>query len=111
MALLLAGGQMASPDQINTLISAAVMSAERYYPAFQLVVYGVTVAPKMRFRSPLPRLTVARNNLPVIEDGEPHGHVGYCRARLGAIGLWQNGIGHARRLADRWVTRNIGLCA
>ena len=38
--LLLAGGQMASPDQINTLISAAVMSAERYYPAFQLVVYG-----------------------------------------------------------------------
>ena len=38
--LLLAGGQVASPDQINTLISAAVMSAERYYPAFQLVVYG-----------------------------------------------------------------------
>ncbi|MDU8928698.1 YbjN domain-containing protein [Alisedimentitalea sp. MJ-SS2] len=38
--LLLAGGQMASPDQINTLISAAVLSAERYYPAFQLVVWG-----------------------------------------------------------------------
>ncbi len=38
--LVLAGGQMASPDQINTLISAAVVSAERYYPAFQLVVYG-----------------------------------------------------------------------
>jgi len=38
--LLLAGGQMASPDQINTLISAAVISAERYYPAFQLVIYG-----------------------------------------------------------------------
>lgn len=38
--LLLAGGQMASPDQINTLISAAVLNAERYYPAFQLVVYG-----------------------------------------------------------------------
>lgn len=38
--LLLAGGQMASPDQINTLISAAVLTAERYYPAFQLVVYG-----------------------------------------------------------------------
>ncbi|UYV36296.1 YbjN domain-containing protein [Rhodobacteraceae bacterium D3-12] len=38
--LLLAGGQMASPDQINTLISAAVHNAERYYPAFQLVVYG-----------------------------------------------------------------------
>jgi hypothetical protein len=38
--LLLTGGQIASPDQINTLISAAVMSAERYYPAFQLVVWG-----------------------------------------------------------------------
>jgi hypothetical protein len=38
--LVLAGGQTASPDQINTLISAAVMSAERYYPAFQLVVWG-----------------------------------------------------------------------
>ena len=38
--LVLAGGQMANPDQINTLISAAVTSAERYYPALQLVVYG-----------------------------------------------------------------------
>lgn len=38
--LVLAGGQTASPDQINTLISTAVMSAERYYPAFQLVVWG-----------------------------------------------------------------------
>ncbi len=38
--LVLAGGQLASPDQINTLISAAVISAERYYPALQLVVYG-----------------------------------------------------------------------
>jgi hypothetical protein len=38
--LVLAGGQSASPDQINTLISAAVMSAERYYPAFQLVIWG-----------------------------------------------------------------------
>ena len=38
--LLLTGGQMASPDQLATLISAAVMSAERYYPAFQLVVWG-----------------------------------------------------------------------
>ena len=38
--LLLAGGQIASADQINTLIGAAVMSAERYYPAFQLVVWG-----------------------------------------------------------------------
>ena len=38
--LLLTGEQMASADQISTLISAAVLSAERYYPAFQLNVYG-----------------------------------------------------------------------
>ncbi len=38
--LVLAGGQVASPDQIDTLINAAVMSAERFYPAFQLVVWG-----------------------------------------------------------------------
>ena len=38
--LVLTGGQMASPEQIDTLISAAVMSAERYYPAFQLAVWG-----------------------------------------------------------------------
>ncbi|WP_136439895.1 YbjN domain-containing protein [Pacificoceanicola onchidii] len=35
--LVLAGGQIASPEQIDTLISAAVLSAERYYPAFQLM--------------------------------------------------------------------------
>ncbi|MGH1425850.1 MAG: YbjN domain-containing protein [Pseudooceanicola sp.] len=38
--LVLSGGQMASPEQIDTLISAAVMSAERYYPAFQLTAWG-----------------------------------------------------------------------
>ena len=38
--LVLTGGQVASPEQIDTLISAAVGSAERYYPALQLVVYG-----------------------------------------------------------------------
>lgn len=38
--LVLAGGQIASSEQLNTLISAAVMSAERFYPAFQLVVWG-----------------------------------------------------------------------
>ncbi|ETA51080.1 MULTISPECIES: YbjN domain-containing protein [Ponticoccus] len=37
--LVLAGGNIASPEQIDTMISAAVMSAERYYPAFQLMVY------------------------------------------------------------------------
>ena len=38
--LVLAGGQVASPEQIDTMINAAVMSAERYYPALQLVIYG-----------------------------------------------------------------------
>jgi hypothetical protein len=38
--LVMAGGQMAGPDQINTLINTAVTSAERFYPAFQLVVWG-----------------------------------------------------------------------
>jgi len=33
--LLLAGGQMAGPEQIDTLINTAVRSAERFYPAFQ----------------------------------------------------------------------------
>ncbi|WP_116130773.1 YbjN domain-containing protein [Tropicimonas sp. IMCC34043] len=38
--LVLAGGQMASPDQIDRLIGTAVMAAERYYPAFQLVIWS-----------------------------------------------------------------------
>ena len=38
--LVLAGEQMACPDQIDTMIRAAVLSAERFYPAFQLVVWG-----------------------------------------------------------------------
>jgi hypothetical protein len=38
--LVLAGGQDAGPDQIDTMIGAAVMSAERYYPAMQLLVWG-----------------------------------------------------------------------
>ena len=38
--LVLSGGQMASPEQINTLISTAVLSAERYYPAIQLAIWG-----------------------------------------------------------------------
>ncbi|PYG31222.1 YbjN domain-containing protein [Pelagimonas varians] len=37
--LVLAGGNIASPEQIDTMINAAVMSAERYYPAFQLMVW------------------------------------------------------------------------
>lgn len=39
-ALLLTGEQMASAEQIDTMIKAAVLSAERFYPAFQLVVWG-----------------------------------------------------------------------
>lgn len=38
--LVLSGSQLASPEQIDTLISCAVMSSERYYPAFQLVAWG-----------------------------------------------------------------------
>lgn len=38
--LLLAGGQVAGSEQISTMITAAVEAAERYYPAFQLVVWG-----------------------------------------------------------------------
>jgi hypothetical protein len=38
--LVLAGGQMASPDQIDTMINAAVLSAERYYPAIQMLVWA-----------------------------------------------------------------------
>lgn len=38
--LILAGGQVASAEQIDTIISAAVMSAERYYPAIQMLVWG-----------------------------------------------------------------------
>jgi len=38
--LVLAGGHVAGADQIDTMIGAAVMSAERYYPAMQLLVWG-----------------------------------------------------------------------
>ncbi len=38
--LVLAGGQIASPEQIDRMIAGAVMSAERYYPAFQLVAWA-----------------------------------------------------------------------
>ncbi len=38
--LVLAGEQIASPEQIDTMINAAVMSAERFYPAFQLVTWA-----------------------------------------------------------------------
>lgn len=38
--LLLSGGQAAVPEQIDRMISTAVLSAERFYPAFQLVGWG-----------------------------------------------------------------------
>lgn len=38
--LVLSGGQVASPEQVDTMIGAAVISAERYYPALQLLIWG-----------------------------------------------------------------------
>jgi hypothetical protein len=38
--LILAGEQIASPDQIDTMIRAAVNACERYYPALQLVTWA-----------------------------------------------------------------------
>ena len=38
--LIMAGGQAATSEQIDTLINAAVLSAERYYPAFQLTAWS-----------------------------------------------------------------------
>ena len=38
--LVLTGGQDVGPDQVNTMIRAAVLNAERYYPAFQLLAWG-----------------------------------------------------------------------
>ena len=38
--LVLAGDNLAAPEQIDTMIRAAVLSAERFYPAFQLVCWG-----------------------------------------------------------------------
>ncbi len=38
--LVLAGGQIAGSEQIDRLISSAVMASERFYPAFQLVAWA-----------------------------------------------------------------------
>ena len=38
--LVLGTDQIATPDQIDTIIGAAVMSCERFYPAFQLVTWA-----------------------------------------------------------------------
>lgn len=38
--LCLAGGQVASAEQIDRLINGAVLASERFYPAFQLVAWA-----------------------------------------------------------------------
>lgn len=38
--LLLAGAQVATPEQIDQLIAQATMACERFYPAFQIVAWG-----------------------------------------------------------------------
>ncbi|MBK5926700.1 YbjN domain-containing protein [Rhodobaculum claviforme] len=40
--LLLSGGQVPAPEQIDRMISAAVSACERYYPALQLVCWAGT---------------------------------------------------------------------
>ena len=38
--LVLAGGQFAGSEQINSIINTAVLNSERFYPAFQLVTWA-----------------------------------------------------------------------
>jgi len=38
--LNLAGGAIASADQINAMVASAIYACERFYPAFQLVCWG-----------------------------------------------------------------------
>ena len=38
--LMLCGGQAAVPEQIDQMLSTAVLACERFYPAFQLVSWG-----------------------------------------------------------------------
>lgn len=38
--LLLSGAQMASPEQVDDMVQAAVATCERFYPAFQLVAWA-----------------------------------------------------------------------
>jgi hypothetical protein len=38
--LLLTSVESPTPDQVDTMIGTAVLSSERYYPAFQLMVWG-----------------------------------------------------------------------
>ncbi len=38
--LVLAGEQVAAPEQIDTMIRAAMLSLDRFYPAVQLAIHG-----------------------------------------------------------------------
>lgn len=38
--LVLAGDQLASPEQIACMVETAILASERYYPAFQLACWG-----------------------------------------------------------------------
>ena len=38
--LVLGGGATAAPEQIDQMLSAAVVACERFYPAFQMVCWG-----------------------------------------------------------------------
>ena len=38
--LVLSGGQIAGPEQVDRLIGSAVAASERFYPAFQLVAWS-----------------------------------------------------------------------
>lgn len=38
--LMLAGDQVAGPEQVDTMINAAIAACEQYYPAIQLVTWG-----------------------------------------------------------------------
>ena len=55
--LLLSGGQIATADQIDTMISSSVLAAEKYYPAFQLVIYDNQSPDRacLLYTSPSPR--------------------------------------------------------
>ena len=43
--LTLAGGAMATPQQVDAMMRAAIGACERFYPAFQLVGWGEETAP------------------------------------------------------------------
>nr|WP_319249732.1 YbjN domain-containing protein [uncultured Celeribacter sp.] len=38
--LVLSGGQIAGPEQVDRLIGSAIAASERFYPAFQLVAWS-----------------------------------------------------------------------